>query len=84
MKVQKTIPEKNTNITVLFISVNLEDRVAKVVYKISGRKESTVVNLIPIYSPGTTSQKNTIKAFFRQIVAEGLNVDIGDIPDIFN
>lgn len=84
MKVPKTIPEQNTELDIKRISIDPEGRSATVVYKKDGRRQETFVPLLPIYSAGTATQKNTIKVFLRQIVAAGLNVNIGDIPDIFN
>jgi len=84
MKVPKTIPAKNVDVDIRSINIDTENRTAKVVVRYDGKKEQVNVNLLPIYQLGTNTQKQTIKMFLRQIVATALNVDISEIPDIFN
>jgi hypothetical protein len=84
MRVPKTIPAISTDIDVKRISIDTENRAAHLVYKIEGKRAESFVPIMPIYEQGTAAQKTAIKSFLKQIVANGLDVDITDIPDIFN
>ena len=84
MDVPKQIPAQDVTVDVQSIKIDIDDRSATVILRIDDEKESVKVDLLPIYQPGTSTQKQTIKAFLRQIVASSLELDVSEIPYIFN
>ena len=85
MKVPKSIPSKNIDVDIKKIIIDPENRSAMIVMRLEGQRTEKSINLMPIYNMGNASQKQTIKRFIRQIVANGLEVDLSEVPDnIFN
>ena len=84
MDVPKQIPAQDVTVDVQSIKIDIDDRSATVILTIDGEKENVEVDLLPIFHPATATQKQTIKAFLRQIVASSLELDVSEIPDIFN
>jgi len=84
MKISKDIPAKNIDIDIQHIVINLVGRSAKIVMNVEGRREEKNINIMPIYNSGNATQKQVIRQFFKGIVSKALDVNLSEVPDIFN
>lgn len=66
------------------IVLNIEQRTAFVQIDFRDRVGVTVeVNLLPILSAATTTQKNVIRSFIKAIIAEAVEVSQATLPEVF-
>lgn len=88
MDITKDIPAQ-TGVThrIQTISFNLEDKMAYChieIYDSEGMHvHSTSVDVMPILATATDPQKAVIRGFFKQIIAAGVAVALGSVPEIF-
>lgn len=63
------------------IIINLNEKTAVVEVNVEGKNTFyATIDLVPIVQAGTTTQKNTIKTFIRQILANAIQMALTDIP----
>lgn len=83
MKILKKIPEQNTEIEVLKVSIDIENKSARVIYKLNAIRKESFVSLTSILNNESAQNSGIINVFLKKILAAGLDVKTNDVPDIF-
>ena len=84
MEILKTIPAKenhphNVNVVVF----NLTDKKAYVTLEPAAESHRQImIDVAPILSASTTTQRNTVISFFKKIIAEAIEITEVKVPDV--
>ena len=85
MDIFKTIPEKiNVNHNIKQIRLLIDEK--KAIVRIEPDDENhyeVLVDLVPILTMITETQKTTIKTFLKKIISEGVEILETEVPDFF-
>jgi hypothetical protein len=85
MEITKDIPAKlAVPHAIRRIMFNINEKIANVNVEVEGVPVLSIdVDLVPLLTAATTTQKNTIKGFFKEIIAQAMAIEAATVPEIF-
>ena len=83
MKITKTIPEESIDFAINVIKFDLPRKTARCVIESESTPHATsvMIDFTPVLTNATPTQLNTIKTFFKWILAQAYEVAEAEIPD---